>query len=64
MGEDARQTVREIEQTRDDLARKVDELVDRAKVEAGVLTRKMAIGAAVVAGVLLIGFIAKRRVRD
>ena len=63
MGEDARQTVREIEQTRDDLARKVDELVDRAKVEAGALTRKIAIGAAVVAGVLVLGLIAKRRVR-
>jgi hypothetical protein len=64
MGEDARETVREIEQTRDDLARKVDELVDRAKVEAGVLTRKIAIAAAVVAGVLVLGFVAKRRVRN
>ncbi len=64
MGKDARQTLGEIEETREDLARKVDELVDRAKVEAGVLTRKIAIAAAVVAGVLVVGFIAKRRVRD
>ena len=64
MGEDARQTVEEIEQTRDDLARKVDELVVRAKVEAGALTRKLAIGGAVVAGLLVLGFVAKRRVRD
>jgi hypothetical protein len=64
MGEDARKTVEEIEQTRDELARKVDELVDRAKVEAGVLTRKLAIGAVVVAGLLVLGMVAKRRVRD
>lgn len=64
MGEDARQTVEEIEQTREDLARKVDELVDRAKVEAGALTRKLIIGAAVVGGFLVLGIIAKRRVRD
>ena len=63
MGEDARQTVEEIERTRDDLALKVDELVGRAKVEAGALTRKLAIGAAVVAGFLVLGMIAKRRVR-
>jgi hypothetical protein len=64
MGEDARQTVEEIEHTRDELARKVDELVGRAKVEAGALTRKLAIGAAVLTGVLVLGLIAKRRVRD
>ena len=64
MGEDPRETVREIEQTRDELAQKVDELVDRAKVEAGALTRKIAIAAAVVAGVLVLGLVAKRRVRD
>lgn len=64
MGEDPRETVREIEHTRDELARKVDELVDRAKVEAGVLTRKIAIAGAVIAGVLVLGLIAKRRVRD
>jgi uncharacterized protein DUF3618 len=64
MGEDARQTVEEIERTREDLALKVDELVGRAKVEAGALTRKLAIGAAVVAGFLVLGILAKRRVRD
>jgi Protein of unknown function (DUF3618) len=64
MGEDARQTAVEIEQTRDELARKVDELVGRAKVEAGALTRKLAIGGAVLAGVLVLGLVAKRRVRD
>ena len=62
MGQDARQTVAEIEETREELARKVDELVDRAKVEAGELGKKLAIAGAVLAGVLLIGFIAKRRV--
>jgi F0F1-type ATP synthase membrane subunit b/b' len=64
MGQDARQTVDEIEQTREELARKVDELVDRAKVEAGELGKKIAIGAAAVAALLLLGVIAKRRVRD
>ena len=56
------QTVAEIEQTRDDLARKVDELVDRAKVEATELGKKLAIGAVVLAGLLAIGIVAKRRV--
>lgn len=62
MGQDARQIVGEIEDTREDLARKVDELVDRAKVEAGELGKKLAIAGAVLAGVLVIGMIAKRRV--
>lgn len=62
MGQDPRQTVEEIEETREELARKVDELVDRAKVEAGELGKKMAIAAAALAGLMLIGFIAKRRV--
>lgn len=60
---DSPQTIsREIEETREDLARKVDLLVDRAKVEAGEMGRKMLIGAAALAGLLLVGFIAKRRV--
>ena len=63
MGKDARQTRGEIEETREDLARKVDELVDRAKVEAGEIGKKLVIGAVAVAGLLIIGFIAKRRVR-
>lgn len=52
----------EIENTREDLARKVDQLVDQAKVEAGVIGKKLAIGAAALAGLLVIGLIAKRRV--
>lgn len=63
MGNDARQTLGEIEETREDLARKVDELVDRAKVEAGEIGKKLAVGAAALAGLLIIGLIAKRRVR-
>ena len=62
MGQDPRQTVVEIEQTREDLARKVDLLVDRAKVEAGEIGRKVAIGAVAIVGLLVIGMIAKRRV--
>ena len=64
MGQDPRQTVSEIEETREELARKVDELVDRAKVEAQVVGKKLAIAGAAVAGLLILGFIAKRRVRD
>ncbi len=63
MGQDPQQTVDEIEQTREELARKVDELVDRAKVEAGEAGKKMAIAGAALAALLLIGFIAKRRIR-
>jgi Protein of unknown function (DUF3618) len=63
MGQDPRQTVVEIEQTREDLARKVDLLVDRAKVEAGEIGRKVAIGAVAIVGLLVVGMIAKRRVR-
>lgn len=63
MGKDARQTLGEIEETREDLARKVDELVDRAKVEAGEIGKKLAIGAVALAGLLIVGFIAKRRIR-
>lgn len=62
MGQDPRQIVGEIEETREDLARKVDELVDRAKVEAGELGKKLAIAGGVLAGLLVIGMIAKRRV--
>jgi aromatic ring hydroxylase len=63
MGQDPRQTVVEIEQTREDLARKVDLLVDRAKVEAGEIGRKVAIGAVAIVGLIVVGMIAKRRVR-
>ena len=63
MGTNPQQTVTEIEQTREDLARKVDLLVDRAKVEATSLGKKLAIVGVALAGVLLVGMIAKRRVR-
>ena len=63
MGENPRQTVDEIEQTRDELARKVDELVDRARVEAGQAAKKVAIGLVGAAGQLVVGWLAERRVR-
>ena len=62
MGQDPRQTVSEIEETREELAKKVDELVGRAKVEASAAGKKAAIGAAALAGLLVLGWIAKRRV--
>jgi hypothetical protein len=63
MGKDAQQTLGEIEETREDLARRVAVRAARAKVEAGEIGRKLAIGAAALAGLLVIGLIAKRRVR-
>lgn len=60
---DPNQTVAEIEETREELARKVDELVDRAKVEAGEVGRKLAVGAVAIGVLLIVGMIAKRRVR-
>ena len=62
MSKNTAQTVAEIEETREELARKVDELVDRARVEAGEIGKKLAIGAVALAGLLLLGYIAKRRV--
>ncbi len=62
MGRTAEQTLGEIEETREDLARKVDELVDRAKVEAGEIGKKLVVGAAALAALLVVGYIAKRRV--
>jgi hypothetical protein len=62
MGQTARQTAEEIEQTREDLARKVDQLVDQAKVEAQEIGKKLAIGVAGLAVLLVVGWIAKRRV--
>ena len=62
MGQDTRQTVNEIEETREELAKKVDELVGRAKVEATAAGKKVAIAAVAVAGLLVVGWIAKRRV--
>lgn len=62
MGYNAQQTAAEIEETREELARKVDELVDRARVEAAEIGKKLAIGAVALAGLLVIGWVAKRRV--
>ncbi len=64
MGEDPQKTVDEIEQTREELARKVDEFVDRARVEATEIGKKAAIGAAALAGLIIVGWIAKKRVQD
>lgn len=57
------QIASEIEQTREDLARKVDELVDRAKVEAAEAGKKVAIVAVAVVALFVVGTIAKRRVQ-
>ena len=62
MSNDTTATLAEIEQTREDLARKVDDLVGRAKVEAAEAGKKLLIGVAALAGLLVIGFIAKRRI--
>lgn len=63
MGQDPRETVRDIEQTREEMAVKVDQLIDGAKVEAVEVGKKLAVGAAALAGLLLVGMLAKRRVR-
>jgi F0F1-type ATP synthase membrane subunit b/b' len=63
VGQTAQQTAEEIEQTREQLARKVDLLVDQAKVEAQEIGKKLAIGAAALAGLLVLGWVAKRRMR-
>ena len=62
MGQNPRETVAEIEETREELARKVDELVGRAKVEASAFGKKAAIAAVALGGLLVVGWIAKRRV--
>ena len=62
MGQDARQKLTEIEQTRESLGRKVDELVDRGKVEAAELGKKLGVAAAGLAAFGLLSYIAKRRV--
>ena len=63
MGNSPQQTVTEIEETREELARKVDQLVDRAKVEATEVGKKLAIAGVALAGLVIVGLIAKRRVR-
>jgi hypothetical protein len=62
MGNSTQQTVSEIEETREDLARKVDLLVDQAKVEAKEMGKKLAIVGVALVGLLVVGFIAKKRV--
>ena len=51
MGQESRQTVDEIERTRDELAQKVDELMGRARVEAGAVVHKSVPPRGTVAGV-------------
>ncbi len=63
MGQNAKQTAAEIEDTREDLAVKVDELVGRAKVEAAEAGRKLGIVAIALVGLVIVGSIAKRRVQ-
>ena len=63
MAEDPHRTAAEIEQTREELAVKVDELVDRAKVEAAEIGKKLAVAGVVPAGLLVVGMLAKRRVQ-
>jgi hypothetical protein len=62
MGQDPRQTVEEIERTREEMAVKVDQLIDEAKVEAAEVGKKVAAGAAALIGLLVLGMIAKKRV--
>jgi F0F1-type ATP synthase membrane subunit b/b' len=40
MGQDPRQTVEEIERTREEMAVKVDQLIDEAKVEAAEVGKR------------------------
>jgi len=62
MGNTPTETATEIEATREDLARKVDLLVDQAKVEAIEVTKKLAIVGVALVGLFIVGTIAKRRV--
>jgi hypothetical protein len=64
MGNNPKETATEIEQTREDLARKVDLLVEQAKVEAAAAGKKLAIVAVALVGLFVIGTIAKKRVQD
>ena len=62
MGNTPSETASEIEATREDLARKVDLLVDQAKVEAVEVTKKVLIVGVALIGLFIVGSIAKRRV--
>ena len=63
MGNTTVETVAEIEETREHLAQRVDELMGRAKVEASAAGKKAAIVALALAGLFVIGTIAKRRIQ-
>lgn len=63
MGQDPQETVDEIRRTREEMAVKVDQLIDQAKVEATEVGKKLAIGTVALVGLLILGMIAKRRVR-
>lgn len=63
MGNNTVETVAEIEETREHLAQRVDELMGRAKVEASAAGKKAAIVALALAGLFVIGTIAKRRIQ-
>ncbi|CAN5774382.1 hypothetical protein BH18ACT15_BH18ACT15_08080 [soil metagenome] len=62
MGQKEQETVTRIERTRDELAGKVDVLIDRSKVEAGEIGKKVAVAAAALTALIVVGTIAKRRV--
>jgi hypothetical protein len=63
MSKDTDRTIHEIEATRENLARNVDQLVGQAKVEAAAAGKKLAIGVIALAGLFIVGAIAKRRVQ-
>lgn len=56
-------TIHEIEATRENLARNVDQLVGQAKVEAAQAGKKAIIVAVALAGLFIVGTLAKRRVQ-
>ena len=62
MGQKAQETVTKIERTRDELARQVDLLIDRSKVEAAEIGKKVAVAAGALIVLIVVGTIAKRRV--
>lgn len=63
MGNNTVETVAEIEETREHLAQRVDELMGRAKVEASAAGKKAAIVGLALVGLFVIGTIAKRRIQ-
>jgi hypothetical protein len=64
MGQEPQATVDEIRRTREEMSVKVDQLIDQAKVEATEVGKKVAIGAVALAGLMILGVIAKRRIRN